>query len=107
MKKLTEFQEKVKANFIRKCGEELYSDYRGNGKTTRIVDRCIQELFTNGVTYVYNNRNSNIDSLNEILGIFEKRLKAEHNFSIENGNIEKHFDKSYGYLKYKFKIILN
>ena len=51
-----------------------------SGETTRLIDRCIQELFTNGVTYLYEKRTGipqmiqNRDAMDR----FEKRMKSEH-----------------------------
>ena len=50
------------------------------GKTTRIIDRCIQELFTKGVTYVYDGRGTSTQKEQTKIAfeIFVKRLKVEH-----------------------------
>lgn len=51
-----------------------------SGETTRLIDRCIQELFTNGVTYLYEKRTGipqmiqNRDAIDR----FKKRMKSEH-----------------------------
>ena len=51
-----------------------------SGETTRLIDRCIQELFTNGVTYLYEKRTGipqmiqNRDAMDR----FKKRMKSEH-----------------------------
>ena len=51
-----------------------------SGETTRLIDRCVQELFTNGVTYLYEKRTGipqmiqNRDAMDR----FKKRMKSEH-----------------------------
>ena len=51
-----------------------------SGETTRLIDRSIQELFTNGVTYLYEKRTGvpqmiqNRDAMDR----FKKRMKSEH-----------------------------
>jgi hypothetical protein len=50
------------------------------GITTRIVDRCIQELFKNGVTYVYEGRGprQGNNPTHEVFHRFRRRLHTEH-----------------------------
>ncbi len=50
------------------------------GNTTRIIDRCVQELFKKGFTYVYDGRGtSNQDEQTEItFRLFVDRLEREH-----------------------------
>ena len=51
------------------------------GKTTRIVDWCIQEFFKNGETYVYEMTDSweNCENLTEhVSSVFLKRMDSEH-----------------------------
>ncbi|MGH2666065.1 hypothetical protein [Flavobacterium sp.] len=63
----------------RKCS--IIIDYSSrSGKTTRIVDRCIQEFFTAGVTYVYEGRDEEIKKMRNdyVFRIFCKRLESEH-----------------------------
>ena len=51
------------------------------GKTTRIVDRCIQEFFEKGETYVYERTDSgeNCENLTEhVSSVFLKRIDYEH-----------------------------
>lgn len=50
---------------------------RRTGKTTRIVDRCIQELFTNGLTYVYD-EDRGVETTHRVMDIFKRRLILEH-----------------------------
>lgn len=52
----------------------------GKGNTTRIVDRCIQEFFSRGTTYVYEGRNSpNREELTrKCNAVFTKRMLLEH-----------------------------
>lgn len=56
------------------------SETRLSGKTTRNVDRWIQEFFTNGFTFIYEGRGS--DSFrrqtDEGLTLFRRRLELEH-----------------------------
>ncbi len=56
------------------------NEYRRSGKTTRIVDRCIQEFFTAGVTYVYEGRGTETEKqqTEEVYSIFLNRLESEH-----------------------------
>ena len=50
------------------------------GNTTRIIDRCIQELFSKGVTYIYDGRgtSSQKEQTEKALCIFVGRLEREH-----------------------------
>lgn len=51
---------------------------RRTGKTTRIIDRCIQELFTKGFTFLYESRDcSDKDNL-DLRHSFDMRMKLEH-----------------------------
>ena len=51
-----------------------------SGETTRLIDRCIQELFTNGVTYLYEKRTGipQIIQNRDAMDRFKKRMKSEH-----------------------------
>jgi hypothetical protein len=64
---------------------------RRSGKTTRLVDRWVQEFFEKGITYIYEGRdNENQMVLNkEALERFKRRMASEHsnvNFDITTGN---------------------
>lgn len=50
------------------------------GKTTRIIDRCIQELFKKEKTFVFERIHglSNIQGTNDAFKKFQNRLWAEH-----------------------------
>ena len=50
------------------------------GNTTRTIDRCVQELFTNKVTYVYDGRGKpeQAELTKKAFGIFIERLEREH-----------------------------
>lgn len=50
------------------------------GKTTRIVDRCIQYLFKNGVCYVYEGRGTKDqeEMTRHVFNVFRKRMENEH-----------------------------
>ena len=50
------------------------------GKTTKTIDRCIQELFSKGITYIYDGRGSSTakEQTDETFEIFMERLKREH-----------------------------
>ena len=50
---------------------------KNTGKTTRIIDRIIQEFFNNGKAYIYEERN-NIAGTNELRVKVQKRLELEH-----------------------------
>lgn len=54
---------------------------RKSGITTRLVDRLIQEFFTNGITYVYEGRGENgfKRQTDHVFKIFRNRLENEHN----------------------------
>lgn len=47
------------------------------GKTTRIVDRCVQEFFNNGVTYIYEGRLDK-NKTDEVFDLFLNRMQNEH-----------------------------
>lgn len=53
------------------------------GQTTRVIDRCIQELFNNKFTFLYDERNSefNQNTYNAFIK-FCRRLHEEHNCKI-------------------------
>jgi hypothetical protein len=50
------------------------------GNTTRIIDRCIQELFTKGITYVYDGRGTSTqdEQTETTFRLFIDRLEKEH-----------------------------
>ena len=50
---------------------------RRTGKTTRVIDRVIQEFFNKGIAYIYEERN-NISSTNELRAKVIRRLELEH-----------------------------
>lgn len=66
---------------------------RRSGKTTRIVDRCVQEYFTKGVTFIYDERGTNYQKHASMiaLGIFNRRMVNEHNL-----HISVNYDAVYG-----------
>ena len=74
-----------------------------NGKTTRLVDRYIQELFTRGFTYIYEGRNT--EKAGELtqycMQIFVKRMQSEHS------EIQYKFDYVFESGFYSYKITLN
>lgn len=72
---------------------------RGSGTTTRIVDRCIQELFKNGITYVYEGR-LNTNAQVEIMFKFKRRMQNEHN----HVNFTKELVNQDGIICYKVQI---
>lgn len=57
---------------------------RKTGKTTRLVDRCIQELFTNRVCFIYDGRGTDSEKscTAAAMEVFTKRMHSEH------GNID-------------------
>lgn len=55
------------------------AEKRRTGKTTRKVDRAIQDLFTNEYAYLYDGRSSNIKNHTEVLEVFKRRMLSEHN----------------------------
>jgi hypothetical protein len=48
-----------------------------SGKTTRIIDRIIQEFFNKGIAYIYEER-CNFNGTNELKVKVQKRLELEH-----------------------------
>jgi len=50
---------------------------RRTGKTTRVIDRIIQEFFIKGKAYIYENRND-IAGTNELRVKVQRRLELEH-----------------------------
>lgn len=50
---------------------------RATGNTTRIVDRCVQELFNKGLTYVYEERKDGPVN-REVYDRFKRRMASEH-----------------------------
>jgi len=50
------------------------------GNTTRLVDRYIQELFTKGITHIYEGRNTEkaTELTEKCFEIFKKRMLSEH-----------------------------
>lgn len=50
------------------------------GKTTRLVNRYVEELFKNGVTHVYEGRNTPNETAltKECFRVFENRMQLEH-----------------------------
>ena len=63
------------------------------GRTTRIVDRCIQELFTNGVCYIYDGRGTDTEKSDtqKAIEVFTSRMYHEHghiHFSTEFGEFD-------------------
>lgn len=63
---------------------------RRTGTTTRIIDRCIQELFKNGYTYIYE-RTSITDIENK------KATDDAHSKMIDR------LDREHPYIKYTYK----
>ena len=48
------------------------------GKTTRIVDRAIQEFFEKGVAYIYDGRDKKENTHMGAMRIFLSRMETEH-----------------------------
>lgn len=70
-----------------------FSLKKQTGKTTRIVDRCIQELFTNGICYIYDGRGIETEKSDtqKAMEVFTSRMHHEHphiNFSTEFGEFD-------------------
>lgn len=53
---------------------------RRSGKTTRLVDRLVQEYFDKGTVYIYEGRGeeSERNQTREALHRFRKRMESEH-----------------------------
>jgi len=56
------------------------SQMRRTGETTRKIDRFVQDLFTKGITYVYDIRGHDAekDLAIRALNILKRRLQSEH-----------------------------
>lgn len=54
---------------------------RGSGTTTRILDDCIQELFSNGITYIHegNGTEEEASKRRALFYRFRRRMDIEHN----------------------------
>lgn len=50
---------------------------RRTGRSTQIVDRCVQEFFTTGKTYLYDHTREQSETT-RLFSIFQERLKTEH-----------------------------
>lgn len=50
---------------------------RRTGRSTRILDRCIQQLFTNDKTYLYH-YNRTINETERLMEKFKARMHLEH-----------------------------
>lgn len=61
-------------------GEEE-DPYRKTGRTTRIVNRCIEELFVNGYTIVKDHHDS-MNSHRLVANTIAERVKAEHGVDV-------------------------
>jgi len=68
---------------------------RRTGKSTRIVDRCVQEFFEKGITYVYEERD-NQNMTDEVFDLFRQRMENEH-FGVKYNSIVGTFDRIYCY----------
>ncbi len=53
---------------------------RRSGNTTRIIDRCVQELFKNGITYLHEGRGTDAEASMrvELFYRFKRRIDIEH-----------------------------
>ena len=51
---------------------------RKEGTTTRIIDRCIQEFFENGFTYIYEGRVNLEQAHKDAMERFKMRMSSEH-----------------------------
>lgn len=54
---------------------------RATGKTTRIIDRCVQEFFKNGITYLFDERDTRNERIATMVAFktFVSRMELEHN----------------------------
>lgn len=60
------------------------------GKTTRIVDRCVQEFFAKGITYVYEGRDKR-SMTDNVFDLFKQRMEIEHfgvKYTFKFGNFD-------------------
>lgn len=72
---------------------------RNNGSSTRVIDRCIQELFNTGKTFVYESRD-NAEINRELSVRFERRLATEH----PNARYQKVFKDHDGIICHKYTL---
>ena len=71
--------------------------------TTKLVDRYIQELFTNGITYVYEGRNTKKanELTNYCMQVFVKRMRSEHSEIVYKWD----YVSECGFNSYKVKLL--
>lgn len=55
----------------------MKNDKKKSGVTTKIVDRCVQEFFTKGLTHLYEGRDDKRRN-DEVFEIFIQRIQNEH-----------------------------
>lgn len=67
---------------------EIISGGRASGRTTRIVDKLIQDFFNNGACYVYDHHASQ-NARNNVAHILLLRLESEHGISRNQIKIDK------------------
>jgi hypothetical protein len=53
---------------------------RRSGSTTRLINRCIEEFFEKGITYIYEGRGESTEKIQtkEAFYLFKKRMNSEH-----------------------------
>ena len=76
------------------CHGVLAHSFRRSGKTTRLINRCIDEFFEKGITYVYEGRGEPTEKLQtkEAFYLFKKRMNSEHSnqkYKFEYGEFDK------------------
>lgn len=60
---------------------------RGTGRSTRLADRAIQDLFVNGFCIVQDHHREGRDASRVLMDKVLARLKAEHKVNMEDLNI--------------------
>lgn len=69
--------------------QQIIINERASGKTTRLVDRWIQELFTNGKTFIYEGRGEKtwFQQRSYAWRLFTKRMASEHENIVFEQNV--------------------
>lgn len=76
---------------------ELYarSKRERSGKTTRTLDRLVQELFDNGICYCYENRDDSDEEKGSLMRKLATRINVEHEDVVFQVDKETKFGMTY------------
>ena len=66
---------------------EKMDNMRGTGRSTRLADKAIQDLFVNGFCIVQDHHREGRDASRVLMDKVLARLKAEHKVNMEDLNI--------------------